>query len=51
MTSDRLRKKGRTVAKFIMTRDQLAAQRVRKINENFDLASKNVIRKVIRRKR
>ena len=51
MALQKLRKKGKIIARGIMTRDQLAAQRVRKINENFDLASKNVIRKVIRRKR
>ncbi len=51
MSLQKLRMKGRRIARGIMTRDQLAAQRVRKINEDFDLASKSITRKVILRKR
>ena len=51
MVLRKLRMKGMRIARGIMTRDELAAQRVRKINENFDLATKSITRKVILRKR
>ena len=51
MVLQKLRRKGRRIARGIMTRDELAAQRVRKINQDFDLATKSVTRKVIMRKR
>ncbi len=52
MVLNKLRRKGRSIAQGIMQRDTLAAQRVRKINVDFDLATKSITRaKLKRRKR
>ena len=50
MVINRLRRKGMGIAKFIMTRDNLAAQRVRKINNDFDIATKSITRRIKRKR-
>ena len=51
MVLQKLRRKGKRIVKGIMTRDTLAAQRVRKINVDFDVATKSITRAKLRRKR
>ncbi len=50
MVLNKLRKKGARIARVIMQRDTLAAQGVRNINVDFDVATKSITRAKLRRK-